>query len=199
MSFSKVGDKSFGDVFTEQMWDQWVRDNLNSGVMRPIGNTTLGASASSITFSSIPTDFTHLILIGQGRNDTGTSGASVRINGDTGANYDWVRLYRANSTYTTDSNLAQTRLNLIGVPNSTSPASTFGAFMVIFPHYTSTKKKSLVAIDGYKHQNTTGSHFTGIVSGGWRSTAVINSISYQADSNLVAGSSATLYGIGSAS
>lgn len=49
LSFSAVPDKTIGDVFTEAMWDTYIRDNINL-----IGNPPT-ACATSNAVQSIPT------------------------------------------------------------------------------------------------------------------------------------------------
>lgn len=59
-----------------------------------IGTNTLGVAASQQLFSSIPTDYTHLMLMVAGRSSSAVNGDNVKIqfNADTGNNYttvDW--------------------------------------------------------------------------------------------------------------
>lgn len=57
----------------------------------PLANLTLGTAASSIVFGSIPTIYRDLVLVFVGTGST-TLGARLRLNGDTGSNYSYVRM-----------------------------------------------------------------------------------------------------------
>jgi hypothetical protein len=63
----------------------------------PLANTTLGSSASSITFSSISGSYRDLVLVISGVVNTGTA-IYLRFNGDTGNNYSYVRMVGNGST-----------------------------------------------------------------------------------------------------
>ena len=54
--------------------------------MTPIATNTLTAVASSVTFSSIPSTYTDLVLVLQGSFDSADD-VRFRFNGDTGSNY----------------------------------------------------------------------------------------------------------------
>ena len=53
----------------------------------PIATNTLGSAASSVTFSSIPSTYTDLIVVMNYANSTGLADVFFRFNGDTGSNY----------------------------------------------------------------------------------------------------------------
>jgi len=55
----------------------------------PLATVTLGSSASSVTFSSIPATYRDLILVITGTVATSTN-LSISLNGDTGSNYTSV-------------------------------------------------------------------------------------------------------------
>jgi hypothetical protein len=73
MPFSTVPDKSAGDIFTEVMWDTYIRDNIN--YLQPAYGTTLPAS---------PTDGQQAVLVDSTTNPT----------------YIWQFRYNAGSTST---------------------------------------------------------------------------------------------------
>jgi hypothetical protein len=63
----------------------------------PLATVTLGSSASSVTFSSIPASYRDLIIIGAGSPSAGTN-VLIRVNGDSGANYSFVYMLGTGST-----------------------------------------------------------------------------------------------------
>jgi hypothetical protein len=78
----------------------------------PLATVTLGSSASSVTFSSIPATYRDLILVASG---TATSNGALflRYNGDTGANYSRVIMVGDGSTASSGSNTSQTFTGLV--------------------------------------------------------------------------------------
>ena len=68
----------------------------------PIATTTLTATNSTVTFSSIPSIYTDLVLI---VNSLGTGAYySIQVNGDTGTNYSRTRINGNGSTVTSARN-----------------------------------------------------------------------------------------------
>jgi hypothetical protein len=55
----------------------------------PLATVTLGSSASSVTFSSIPATYRDLIVIVDGKTSLVTN-TVVRLNSDSGSNYSYV-------------------------------------------------------------------------------------------------------------
>jgi hypothetical protein len=57
----------------------------------PLATVTLGSSASSVTFSSIPATYRDLVIVLSGRsNGGGAFNTGMRFNNDTGSNYSNV-------------------------------------------------------------------------------------------------------------
>ncbi len=60
----------------------------------PIGNVITTSGQSSVTFSSIPSTYTDLRLVGNQIQNNSSGGGTqqlwVRFNGDTGTNYEWI-------------------------------------------------------------------------------------------------------------
>lgn len=130
---------------------------------------------STITFSSISQNFTHLRLLGSLRdNRTVTVGDDLilRFNGDTAANY--------NNTYGTfgSNTNAISATSLIGLARITSAANTanfFGPLDIFIPNYSNTTLgKGAIALSGYG-DGVSPLHRLG--QGTWNSTAAITSIS----------------------
>jgi hypothetical protein len=63
----------------------------------PLATVTLGSSASSVTFSSIPATYRDLVLVVEGFGSGGDA-ALMTLNGDTtNSNYSYVRMYGTGS------------------------------------------------------------------------------------------------------
>ena len=63
----------------------------------PLANITLGSSASSVTFSSIPATYRDLVLVSS-ISVTAGGNATISFNGDTGANYSRVYMLGTGSS-----------------------------------------------------------------------------------------------------
>jgi hypothetical protein len=161
--------------------------------MTLIQHIELGSAQSSITFSSIPSTFTDLMVLYSVRtsNPAGSWGDSfLRFNGVT-TGYSQRVLFGDGSGVSsfTDSNL------VIRVTANGATSNTFNSTRIYIPNYTSSVAKS-VSIDDVGEDNATQAQQY-ISAGLWTGTDPISSIvlSEQGGYSLMAGSSATLYGI----
>jgi len=146
-----------------------------------IATTTLGTTASSITFSSIPATYTHLQLrisflcsngdgwqwmqAGNGSLDTTATNYSshyVRSDGSSAA-----------SDYVTGGLNANARGYRWGYANTSSATSPYVAVIDILDYTNTNKYKTFRALNG---QDANGSGFVFFTSGLWMSTAAINTI-----------------------
>lgn len=159
----------------------------------PIATTTLGSDAASYTFSSIPSTYTDVILIGSLGSTNTSQTLAFRVNGDTASNYSSTNIIGNGSTAFSHYATNQTWGTLtydIGV------TGTVGGCLVIasFQNYanTTTYKTTLA------RANQTDATYNGAEASVslWRSTAAINSITaIMQGGNIKAGSTFTLYGI----
>lgn len=163
------------------------------GDYESIQTFTAGAGGSAtITFSSIPSTYTHLQLrfIAAG---TSTPALYIKINSDSGANYVRHRLQGNGSTAQASANTGDTQMVIFGSPGLPT-ASTFGATVIDFLDYSNTNKyktnRILAGVD------TNGAGNIEFASNLWMNTAAISSLTITASSgNLAQYSSFALYGI----
>jgi hypothetical protein len=155
----------------------------------PIATTTLGTAAASITFSSISSAYTDLRLVFVGGTSTATLEMWFRVNSDTGTNYSQTNLYGNGATAASN---RTSNANYI-VLSSTAPGTPVEFVTVdLFSYAGSTYKTVLVTDSNDKN----GSGFVYRNAGLWRSTSAITSVTVLSEAgNLVAGTTATLYGI----
>jgi hypothetical protein len=150
----------------------------------PIATQTLSSAASSVTFSSIPSTYTDIILI---QNSTGSGGAAasyLRFNGDTAANYSRTRL-SGNGTAVSSSRDTSTAYIASNAPNASNSTTIWNII-----NYTDTTTYQTVI---YRDNSTTS-----VVAqvGTWRNTAAVTSLTITADAGTyAAGSTFTIYGI----
>lgn len=162
----------------------------------PIASTTLGSDTFSYTFSSIPSIYTDLRLIVHGRTSRTYAYDTVnfRFNGDTGTSYSRTRLYGNGSS---------------AGSGGSSNADLWGFWIAA----ELASAPSLVTLDIFSYANT-NVYKTGLSTSSqadqrvekhvslWRNTAAITSIQVFAtasqSSNLVAGTTVSLYGLAAA-
>jgi hypothetical protein len=155
----------------------------------PIAEQTLGSSASSITFSSIPSAYTDLVLIMNGVLNNTNTYYVMYYNGDsTLTNYSSTGVY-GNGTSALSERNGYIKLGYSG--SATVPVTS----IINIQNYsnTSTYKTNLM-----RFANTNDNTYAGV--GLWRNTAAINSItiySYYGGS-FNTGATFSLYGISAA-
>lgn len=154
-------------------------------------------SNTTITFSSIPSTYTHLQIRGIARSDrtAGTgAGMPITLNGDSAANYSSHRLYGdgASAAATGASNRSALIDDDITADNQT--ANVYEVFIIDILDYADTNKyKTARALWGFDNN---GSGSIRLLSGNWRSTNAITSISFTlAGSNFKTPTQIALYGI----
>lgn len=162
---------------------------------KPIATQTLGSAASSITFNSIPTNYTDLVVVCNNLFvSSGTPNLRVQLNADTGANYSVTVLEAMGAVY------SRRQSNITGIdsgyynylyPTSTSSLPNYGIINIMNYNNSSTYKTVL---------SRTGSAYTGTTMnvGTWRNTSAITSVTIGTSTPAVTfntGSTFSLYGI----
>ena len=165
--------------------------------MYPIASQTVGAGgASSITFSSIPSTFTHLQVRILARSTTAGANAIYNFsafNSDGGSNYSYHTLQGDGSSAFAGGYATQTNMQFRDLPGATATANAFGVAIVDILDYANTSKyKTLRYLGGY---DVNGSGLVGIDSGLWQSTSAINTFTINTYSNFAQYSTFQLYGI----
>jgi hypothetical protein len=158
----------------------------------PIASTTLGADASSVIFSSIPSTYTDLVLIAFVRSTRAATGDTFRIrfNSDTASNYSTTFVYgdgpAAGSSRLTSQTGVYNRINAASVASG-----TFSPTIIHIMNYSnSTTYKTTIS-----RANSTSEEIS-LNASLWRNTSAITSITALVDNgNLLSGSTLNLYGI----
>ena len=156
----------------------------------PIATNTLGSAAASVTFSSIPSTYTDLVLVYNGKFASANGQIALQFNGDTATNYSNTELYGNGTTAgsSRESSVSSMRLGYTATANIENMN-----IMQIMNYSNATTYKTVLT-----RQNTAGSASGAAAHVGlWRSTSAINSIvvSCYNSLNFVSGSTFTLYGI----
>jgi len=176
---------------------------LSSTAFESIATTTVGSGgSSSITFSSIPSTYTHLQIKYIARDDrSGSSGDYLKItfNSDTSANYSTHMLYATGAAVGATADTSVSNMAIGRVPTAGHNASIFGVGVLDLLDYANTNKyKTVRLLSGYDTNNT-GSEpgYLPFNSGSWRSTSAVSTITIAPNvgSNFVQYSHFALYGI----
>jgi hypothetical protein len=159
-----------------------------TGTYTLISSNTLGSAASSITFSSIPSTYTDLVLVCSGKMVSGSANNNLlRFNSDSGSNYSRTYLY--------------------GDGSSAFSGRTTSTTSLQFPYFDSTNFNiTIVNIMDYANtttyktalsRNCQPAETATAEVGLWRSTAAITSITVTRYSTVdfATGSTFKLYGI----
>lgn len=167
-----------------------------------ISSTVLSSATANVTFSSIPTTYTDLVLRTSTRQDQSFTNAKlfgVYFNGDLNNNYSATVLNgngsAASSTRTDNpgSSTAYDSIYVRGSDLSTDTASTFASAEIYIPSYRAVQSKAVGSFAATENNGTTA--FISGLAGLYTGTTAITSIGIQAVATFVTGSSFYLYGI----
>jgi hypothetical protein len=147
-------------------------------------NTVSGSTTATVTFSSIPSTYTDLVLVVSG-TAVGPSDCAIHFNGSQGTNYSWTRIYGNGTAASSATNANQ---NAITVGTFWT---TVGNMIISVQNYSnSTTFKTALS------RNNSPSNYVAAFVGMWRSTAAVTSLSFVSGNEYItAGTTLTLYGI----
>lgn len=157
----------------------------------PIASQTLTSPTAGVTFSSIPSTYTDLVLVVSAGSSfsSGSPSCEIQFNSDTSTNYSYTQLVGNGSVASTARGSNQTRGAIGNIPTT---AGQFGTIVAHIQNYANnTTNKSFLA------RSSDARNFVIARINLWRSTSAITSI-YVFDgtaSNFTTGSTFALYGI----
>lgn len=172
--------------------------------MELIETKTIGVGgSSSVTFSSLTSNYTDLKLVCSTRSSSGDVGIWIRLNGDSNQSYLWRQLWAGGTgnygSYTQSVGTNYDRSFFAYAQPGTYASNTFSNVEIYIPNYQSTVSKT-ISIDGVGETNATTAYrsFTG---GLYSTSSPVTSITIlveNATANFVENSTFSLYGISSA-
>ena len=152
----------------------------------PIATTTLGSTATSYTFTSIPSTYTDLVLVIAGTTNSADN-VWLRFNSDTGTNYSY------NAIYGTGSAAAAVRgTNDNKAFNGNIGTAQSNTISHIMNYSNSTTNKTVISRSNKPDQ------FVLAYVTLWRNTAAITSVEVGTNATFQIGCTFTLYGIAAA-
>jgi hypothetical protein len=157
----------------------------------PIATQTLGTAALNVTFSSIPSTYTDLVVVCAYNRVSGGNNISMRLNGDT-TNYSETYIEGDGSSVISGRNANDSNMRIAFIVGGTGTSQS--TMIINLQNYSNTTTYKTV-LTRYSEASTG----VGASVGLWRSTAAINSVEIgRAGINFAAGSTFTLYGIAAA-
>ncbi len=157
-----------------------------------IKTVDISSTQASISFDSIPQDYTDLLILVSGRGTQDSAAEEIRLtfNGLT-SNISTRQLYAYGTSVVSNTVTNQGG----GVPSATTTANTFGNTSIYISNYTLNSNKSY-SVDSVSENNSSTVWFQNIVAGLWSNTAPLTSISlYVGLGSWAAGTSISLYGV----
>jgi hypothetical protein len=160
-----------------------------------ISSNVLSTTATSVTFSSIPSTYTDLVLRWSARNSSSGAFRFV-INNNTSAIYSRTRVYGiGSSALSSRTSSAANWATYDGANPSTYTANTFTSGEIYLPNYAGSANK-VASVFNVSENNSTTDWAVVADADLMLSTAAITEIRAELSAgNLVAGSSFYLYGI----
>jgi hypothetical protein len=160
---------------------------------RLISSQVLGTTASSVTFSSIPSGYTDLVLLSSLRwNGSGYGSVDLRLNGST-TNDSSTELVAYDVTNAASSRY--TTYSFGGMSSGTDTSNTFSSNELYIPNYTgSTNKPTSLSAVAENNSSSFGTYITATANL-WSNTSAVTSITLVSGTTFVAGSSFYLYGL----
>jgi hypothetical protein len=154
----------------------------------PIATTTIGTATNSVTFSSIPSTYTDLVLVFDGKMVTAEV-LLVQVNSDTGSNYSLTRINGNGTTAVSDRASGITYMSFSWA--GTGKTDQFTEIINFMNYSNTTTFKTVIG----RTSNATYEVTQGVNL--WRSTSAINAVKIygNASGNIAVGSVVTLYGI----
>jgi len=155
-----------------------ISGHLSTNNYSSISTVTVGSGgASSVTFSSIPSTWTHLQIRAMARStESGSTNTNAffQFNGDTGSNYSEHQLAGDGSSASASAGTSQVWAYTGLTTGNSSSANMYGAFIVdVLDYANGNKNKTIKTLSG-NDQN--GSGYVLLRSGAWYSTSAISSI-----------------------
>lgn len=164
-------------------------------------STQTFSGASTVTFSSIPGTYTHLMLEVIVRSSHADTDVALRLqfNGDTASNYMWQYFYGNGSTASAQAYAAgssDTYIKLADVSAANAPSGDYSILRSSIDWYTVSARKIVRTANNLSRADSTTGNFVQDYMGVWKSTTTPTSITVTlANGTGATGSTARLIGI----
>ena len=157
----------------------------------PLATVTLGSSASSVTFSSIPATYRDLIIVLSVKSTSAADqdGLFIRLNNDSSNGSRVTMLGRASNERLSDTGTA------IGTPLAGNPANLSPIIIQVMDYSATDKHKSVLVRANSDAPSQNG--VVAAVAGRWASTSAVTSVVLlpEVGPNFASGSTFNLFGV----
>jgi hypothetical protein len=166
-----------------------------------ISTQTLASANSTISFTSIPATYDHLIIKGTLRGDNAGTGATIafRMNNDSGSNYSYrtVLQYNISNIYSPYSATSDSFMYIGTATGGTAGTNMWGPLDAMIGDYRGGLFKSVFATSGNMLTTDGADKQTMIAGNLWKSTSAINRVDviHASSGSWIAGSTVSLYGL----
>lgn len=151
----------------------------------PIASQTLGSTAASVTFSSIPQGYTDIVLVAQA---TSSGEVFMRFDGDTGANYSGTEIWTGGSGVNSQRASNENYITLRDF--STTLGNNMSVVNIMNYSNSTTNKTVLIRTNDNRYSRV----YARVAL--WRNTSAINEITlFNSSGTFASGSTFSLYGI----
>lgn len=157
-----------------------------------IETVEVGSPVTSVTFSSIPQEYTDLIVKASMRDNGGNNNFVVEFNGNSSSIYTQRTLWAENATVTSYARGPRANFYYDAIDDNTHLVNTFNSFEMYIPNYTSANNKS-VSTESVSENNTAAKGIRNVSADLFSSTAAITSIKFT--QVFAPNSTFTLYGV----
>lgn len=197
---SNAGGMSTVTRYTDMLagnttWNPWEP----AGAYESISAVTVpSGGVSSITFSSIPQNYSHLQIrvLARSSDSAGTVNVTTQLNGDASASYSWHRIFGNGASVGANGVASQTSAIIGQISGATAAANIFGVAVIDLLDYSSSNKfKTLRALFGFDDNNGGAGGVVQLFSGLWQNTSPNTSITLFAGGGFAQNSQIALYGI----
>lgn len=149
----------------------FAQQGVAAGDFDSIATTTVGAGgASTITFSSIPSTYTHLQIRGFANSGGGGTATNLTFNSDSGTNYAYHFLLGDGANASSGAVTSVSQITF----NSSNASNYFSGQIIDILDYANTNKyKTVRILNGF---DANGSGAVALRSGLWQSTSAITTI-----------------------
>lgn len=160
-----------------------------------ISSNVLSSSAASVTFSSIPSTYTDLVLKVSARGTGNGNNIGLRFNGVSTGQYSRIYLMGDGATASSSIGSSETSADMrAGYNPASATASTFSNAEIYIPSYQASQNKPLGSFNANENNGTTAQIAAN--ANLWSNTASITSLEILIGTgSFVSGSSFYLYGI----
>jgi hypothetical protein len=176
----------------------WREVGGNSGSMKQLYDSTLGAPAASFDVPGISQAYTQLEVVLHGRTDVAgaSSDVSIRLNNDSAANYDFNYSRAVEGASVPGLSRAATSIFSGSIAGGGAGGNRFGCIRWIIPYYTdAVNYQEVLADGGFVGSAGAASSSVSATSGIWVATAAVTRITLFTAGNFVAGSRLSIYGV----